>query len=258
MLAASFLERNSWVPGVVVAVVLFLIGTGITLYLRRRDKDSKHLDYQILSDTPILTRRDHPGILKVVVGSKVVSNPYITEVRFKNTGKQVIEADDFLGRISIQRSNAKVLTFNLVGESARNLIDYADLTFESSDEENPVQLKPLTLNSGDWFTVQMIYDSESTVAETISVTGRIKGQTRPPRLYQDREPMSSVNKTLLSTSGILSLILLILGLYAMSQPESVKAASSATTLGLALLTAGGVFWGVALNILWSHRLRKAN
>jgi hypothetical protein len=53
LLADSFLERNSWVPGVAAAVILFIVGTCITLYLRRRDKDSKHLDYRILSDTPI-------------------------------------------------------------------------------------------------------------------------------------------------------------------------------------------------------------
>lgn len=48
LLADSFLQRNSWMPGVVAAVVLFLIGTGITLYLRQRDRDSKHLDYASL------------------------------------------------------------------------------------------------------------------------------------------------------------------------------------------------------------------
>ncbi|WP_139809753.1 hypothetical protein [Mycobacterium avium] len=89
LLADSFLSRNSWLPGVVVAVVLFLITTGLALHWRNRDKDSKHLDYQILSDTPIVTSRDRPEILKVIYGANKVSNPFITELRFKNTGKQL-------------------------------------------------------------------------------------------------------------------------------------------------------------------------
>ncbi|WP_143119639.1 hypothetical protein [Mycobacterium avium] len=83
LLADSFLSRNSWLSGVVVAVVLFLITTGLALHWRNRDKDSKHLDYQILSDTPIVTSRDRPEILKVIYGANKVSNPFITELRSK-------------------------------------------------------------------------------------------------------------------------------------------------------------------------------
>jgi hypothetical protein len=214
LLANGFIERNSWLPGVAAAVVLFIVGTGITLYLRQRDKDSKHLDYQILSDTPIvISRRKRPEILKVVFGNTEVSNPYITEVRFKNTGKQVIQADDFLAQIAIQRRNAKVLDVNVVEESAKNLVEYAELTIDPADDEIPVHVKPLTLNRGDWFTIQVIYDSSVTADERVSVTCRINGEDRRPQVYQDREPIPTIVKTLLSVTAIFALILIAAGAY---------------------------------------------
>jgi hypothetical protein len=185
-LAASFLERNTWLPGVVVAIALFLITTGLGLYWRSRDRDSKHLDFRILSDTPIVTRRDRPEILKVMFGSTEVNNPYITEVRFKNTGKQVIESSDFLAPLTISRQDAKVLDFNGVDESEPGLIDAMEQTIDPQD--NNVKVMSTTLNSGDWFTVQVIYDVGKD--ENTTVTGRIKGQTRSPQQYQEREGLA--------------------------------------------------------------------
>lgn len=187
LLANQFLDHNPWLPGVAVAV----IGIGLTSYWRQRDKDSKHLDYQILSDTPIITSRDKPEILKVVFGETEVSNPYITEIRFKNTGKQVIEDGDFLSSFGIMRGNAKVLDANVVGESEEGLFEYVSVPIDPKNE--PVKINPNTLNRGDWFTVQVIYESGDD--ENITVTGRIKGQTRPPQEYQDREGLTSNART---------------------------------------------------------------
>lgn len=188
LLAANLLERNSWAPGVVVALVLF----GFSLYFRRRDKDSKHLDYRVLSDTPIVTSRDRPEILKVVYGAREVSNPYITEVRFKNTGKQVIEPDDFLEPMAIFREGAKVLDFNDVDQSEAKLVDHMEYVVDPPSHIRPVGVTPRTLNPGDWFTIQVIYDVEQ--GAEVVVKGRIRGQTRAPRAYEDREPLGAASK----------------------------------------------------------------
>jgi hypothetical protein len=220
LLAASFLERNSWVPGVVVAVVLFIIGTGISFYWRRGDKESKHLDYQILSDTPIITSRDKPQILKVIYGATEVTNPFITEVRFKNTGKQVIDADDFLGPMTILRRSAKVLDFNDVGQSEANLVDFMETSLDAPGENKPVVVTPNTLNPGDWFTVQVIYDSRK--RESVTVTGRIKGQTRPPQEYQDREGLTSSarSKFLIGAQSLLVVAIILLSITPGGHPSS--------------------------------------
>jgi hypothetical protein len=208
---ASFLQNNSWLPGVVVALALF----GFTLYFRRRDKDAKHLDYQIISDTPIVTSRDRPEILKVMYGANEVSNPYITEIRFKNTGNQVIEPDDFLEPMTISRKGAKVLDFNDVNQSERKLVDHMDYVIDPPSDTNPVEVTAYTLNTGDWFTIQVIYDVKH--KEGLTVTGRIKGQTRRPQSYQDRTPLSALSRFLIA-AGIICIAVGVYVLIRSPQP----------------------------------------
>jgi hypothetical protein len=256
-MANGFIERNSWLPGVVVAVVLFIVGTAITLYLRQRDKDSKHLDYQILSDTPIvISRRKQPEILKVVFGTREVSNPYITEVRFKNTGNQVIQADDFLAEIAIARKNAKVLDVNVVEESAKDIVEYASLTIDPVDGDIPVHIKPSTLNRGDWFTIQVIYDSSAAADEKVAVACRINGEDRPPQVYQDREPMPSRTKKFLSLLAFASLICLT-GSVLLDHTgiTSLTGTHGRSTLSGGLAAISGVFLGVASGVVLA-RFRK--
>jgi hypothetical protein len=244
LLANGFIERNSWVPGVVVAVVLFLITTGLALYWRTRDRDSKHLDYRVISDTPIVvSRRKRPEILKVVYGATEVSNPYVTEVRFKNTGKQVIEPDDFLTPPAILRRNAKVLDFNIVDESVQGLIDFTGQTVDPPSEENPIDVYPKTLNPGDWFTIQVIYDGGEDTP--VAVTGRIKGQTRPPRVYEDREPTPTNVKVLLAVAASVALIILTAGGYLahVGNPSHPPSPSAGFYAG-ALAVLGGTIFGV--------------
>jgi hypothetical protein len=204
LLAASFLERNSWLPGVVVAIVLFIIGTSVTLYLRRRDKDSKHLDYRIVSDIQIVRSHNRPETLKVVYGPLEVRNPFITEVKFKNTGKQVIEPEDFLAPVTILRPNAKVLDFNVVDESEKDLIDHISQIVDPPNEENPVEVVPKTLNHGDWFTVQLIYDVRK--HENVTAAGRIRGQTRQSQVYQEREPITRAGKKMIAGLALCALL----------------------------------------------------
>jgi hypothetical protein len=250
VLSAGFVERNSWVPGVVVAVVLFLIGTGITLYFRRRDKDSKHLDYQILSDTPIVTSRDRPEVLKVMFGATEVSNPYITEVRFRNTGKQVIEAEDFLSHFLITRKNAKALAANIVDESADGLVEFTLLGIDPPITESGVHIALATLNAKDYFTIQVIYDV--TEHEDVTVTGRIKGQTRQPQIYEEREPLSRRQKLRIAVVAGISLVCIAIAQFLSFGHKQ----NSAEVISGALAAAGGIFAGLAISPLY-RRSRKS-
>lgn len=156
-MAESFIERNPWSPGVAAAVVLFVIGTGITLHLRFRDKQSKTLDYRIVSDIPIITSHNKPELLTITFGKRDVQNPILTEVRFMNTGKKVIEPDDYLNELIVMRESAKVLDFNITDESEPNLTEHISHTYDGTAN---VVIEPRTLNPGDWFTAQILYDGD--------------------------------------------------------------------------------------------------
>lgn len=165
-----------------MAIVLFIIGTGITLYLRQRDKDSKTLDYRVIDDIPIFASSERPEDLKVVYKQIMVNDPRVSRVRFINTGKQVIETDDFLEPCSIRRPTGKLLDFDVVEQSEDNLVAKVEQIVARPDVPEQIDVYPKTLNPGDRFTVQLLYDGGADEKPTI--TGRVKGQTRGPTTYE--------------------------------------------------------------------------
>jgi hypothetical protein len=189
IVADSIWQRNSTMVSAVVAVLILIIGLLITWIWRRRDKATKTLDYRVVSDIPIVTRHDRPERLKIVYGTLEVIDPFITEIRFRNTGKQVIEATDFLEPLVISRPAAKLFDFNVVDQSEDNLVEKIEHVPPTQDRPGKVNVIPKTLNPGDWFTVQLLYDGDPSSPSTI--TGRIKGQTRRPRVYLTRQQRSA-------------------------------------------------------------------
>lgn len=180
LVAESFIERNPWFPGVAVAVGLFILATCITLFLRHRDKDSKHLDYRVVSDTPIFSGSDRPNHLKVSYFDEPVSDPRVTFIRFKNTGKQVIRPGDVLTKFSVSRGQAKLLDAKLMDGSARDLTN-----FDRNATTNHLELDLQTLNARDWFELRLIYDGGA--SDRLSVSGRLDGETRSSAVYRERD-----------------------------------------------------------------------
>jgi hypothetical protein len=54
ILADSFWERNSTVILLIATVAVSVIGWWLLWLWRQKDKDSKHLDYRVIEDIPIL------------------------------------------------------------------------------------------------------------------------------------------------------------------------------------------------------------
>lgn len=187
-MAESFIERNSWAPGVIVAVVLFVIGTATTLYLRHRDKERKTLDYRTLSNVAVLTNTSsRPERLKILFDSNEARDPFITQIRIQNTGKQVIEPEDFLTCIQISRESCKILEWGLVEESADGVSGYMGMT-EFSGEDARIDITPGTMNSRDSFTMQIVFDGDKDAP--LRVTSRMRGENRPMQVIApDRRAM---------------------------------------------------------------------
>jgi hypothetical protein len=183
------------------------LGTLLAMWLwRLRDRQSKTLDYLVISDIDILINR--PEKLKVVYGSDEVEvkDPRVTEIRFKNTGKQVIETDDFLEPVIMRRPNARILDFDVVEESDNHLVDKDTIELVTAEPDRPehVQLFPRTLNSGDWFTVQLVYDGGGSSSDMVFTT-RIKGQTRKIAAYTRQRDVARRRKRVWMAIGGLGL-----------------------------------------------------
>ncbi len=178
-MAESFLERNGTLFQILAAVLLAVITGLLTWYIGYRNRATKTLDYWVISDLAIVSSHNRPDRLKIMLGTIEVDNPFVTLIRFRNTGKQVIERDDFLRPIEICRGNTEVVDWNVVNQTEPNLADDIGLVAPvAGDKEfdEHISIKPNTLNPGDTFDVQITYDG--TLECQPEITVRIKGQTR--------------------------------------------------------------------------------
>lgn len=219
-MAESFIERNPWFPGVAVAVGLFILATCITLFLRHRDKDSKHLDYRVVSDTPIFSGSDRPNHLKVTYFDEPVSDPRVTFIRFKNTGKQVIRPGDVLTKFTVSRGQAKLLDAKFMDGPAWDIA-----CFDRNTTTNQLELELQTLNARDWFELRLIYDGG--VSDRLSISGRLDGETRPSAVYRERDRKQILVAVLSSLAAMGLGAGIVVGVYA-----AVSGQSNATLLAI--------------------------
>jgi hypothetical protein len=186
VLADSFLQRNATALGLVGTVIVGVIGWVVAWLIYKNGKRRKHLDYRVVSDIPILASGNRPQELKVVYGPLEVKNPRITEVRFRNTGNQVIDEADFLGRpFRIPpRPNARLLDFNVL-ERPTDLVAKLEQQVGDRGEYDPgtLMVYPKTLNADESFTVQLVYDGGEPDWQP-TVEGRIRDQTRDSIVYR--------------------------------------------------------------------------
>jgi len=190
LLAESWIERNSSVVNLIEMLAIGIIGWWLLWYFRGKDKYSKHLDYRVLDEVRILSGSDRPEKLKVIYGNREVIDPHIRQVRFKNTGNQPIDDTDFMQRpYEIVLPNVQLLDYAVIEESAPDLVnDIAEVIRSGKDARHTVSIAPNTLNAGDWFTVQLVYDFGPS-ADPPTVIGRIRGQTRPSQTYATDEEL---------------------------------------------------------------------
>lgn len=212
----DFLDQHSWVPGVLVAIVLFIITQAIFWFLRQQDKTSKTLDYEILSDTSILNNRLHGDVLKVTYRGREVNSPRIVRIRFTNTGNQVIKKTDFLEPCVISCGGIQILETTITDESDKNLI--LEIEKGTATGSSEVMLSCNTLNEEDTFTVQMVVDSRTPVQPHAS--SRIEGQTRKTELLSSKESWT-VTAPAAVAELITALLLILAGIVLVSSDNKI-------------------------------------
>jgi hypothetical protein len=213
LFAESFWERNSTAITVIVAIAVAAVGWYLLWYFYEKGKERKHLDYRIVSDIPIIANHKTPEELKVVYGPLELQKPRVTEVRFKNTGKQVIGIPDFLQKPYqiLPRPGAKLVDFTVV-ERPSDLVEKLELIVSSENkyyDPDTLLVYPNTLNSDDEFTVQLIYDGGYS-SQPPTVKGRIRGETRETTTYQLPDERSLKRSNILMFFGSAGLTVAIL------------------------------------------------
>jgi hypothetical protein len=259
LLAENFLHANPWVPAVVVTVVLFLLTWLFNSILRQRDRETKTFDYRVLSDISIFTEADRPEDLKVTYKGIIdVSDPRVTRIRFKNTGKKEIRSQDFEEAYRIERGNASFLDYKIL-ESSTAATELATINEVGAGTPEYIKFLPKTLNRGDWFTIQIFFDGGAD--QELSVIGRLTGETRPSGGYATRYELSRANRyRFLGIFQGFSMLATVLIFYAFGIEYLLPSANSDqhvfTTTLLFTIAAMGVAFTILGEIL-RYRARRS-
>lgn len=174
ILADSWLQRNPWASDAAIAVVGILATALVAGIVYAKSKKRKHIDYQILSDASLLSERAQSvDQLKVTIRDRVLVNPRVVTIQFVNTGNTEIVAGDFQDPIVVKHGgDARALDVSVIASSGQRMLER---TTQHGAGQTYVEIIPRLMNSGEGFTIQLLYEG----AEEITVSSWITGQTRP-------------------------------------------------------------------------------
>lgn len=176
-MAESFIERNGTAFQIGAGALFVVLASFVSWYFGSRNRMTKTLDYEVLSNVAVLTSTGtRPERLKILFDDTEARDPFITQIRIENTGKQVIEPDDFLTCIQICRDDCSILEWGVVDESADGVSGDIGMTLFPGECER-IDSTPGTMNPGDWFIVQIVFDGNKD--ESLCVTSRMRGEKRP-------------------------------------------------------------------------------
>lgn len=161
----NWFQENAWI----FTLASILVGAAIAVTIYNKNKRRKTLDWELKSDTRILshTAAVDGQDVKVMVGDEVLNNPRMLTYRFKNTGNVEIMRDDFLRDITLPEVDVISVSVNdLAG--IQLIVDF----------EPEVKVAADCLNPGEHLQVKYLVDNAS---GDVVPDFRVKGATRPPK-----------------------------------------------------------------------------
>ncbi|SIL69970.1 Uncharacterised protein [Mycobacteroides abscessus subsp. abscessus] len=180
-MAESFIERNGTAFQIAFGALFVILAAFLSWYFGSRNRMTKTIDYEVLSNVAVLTSTGaRPERLKILFDDTEASDPSITQIRIENTGKQVIEPEDFLTCIQICRENCTILEWGIVDQSADGVSGDIGMTWFPGECER-IDSTPGTMNPGDWFILQIVFDGDKD--EPLCVTSRMRGEKRPMQAF---------------------------------------------------------------------------
>lgn len=249
-MAESFIERNGTAFQIGAGALFVILASFLSWYFGSRNRMTKTLDYEVLSNVAVLTSTEaRPERLKIFFDETEARDPFITQIRIENTGKQVIEPDDFLTCIQICRDDCSILEWGVVEESADGVSGDIGMTLFPGECER-IDSTPGTMNPGDWFIIQIVFDGDKD--KPLCVTSRMRGEKRP---MQEILPQRQARRRRLILAVPASGIGALLGIAVastLSKHAHEPATSRLLVIALSFLSAG-LAWLQYRNAIASSR-----
>jgi hypothetical protein len=156
-------------------VVLAVIGIAATIWVARRERRPKTLDWEMLANLPIVGRgaTSMNGSKLEVVWDKTrpLTQPQLVKLRILNTGRREIEGDEYTEPVSVA-VQGEIIEATVTDTSPANVYPLGTVKLASKRE---VQLSPKLLNPEDWIDLQLLVDGEKAHPR---VKARFAGQNR--------------------------------------------------------------------------------
>ncbi len=175
----AFLRDPGWqfiwgLAGLILAVLLY-----------RLQRSRKELSYRIVSNNSLIFAQDTlNGGIQIAFLGKPVTDVRLVILRIQNTGNTPISKSDFEDGVQISFGDTcELLEFEYIGSHPKALSPSAVGTTSG------LSIKPLLLNSGDWFDFKFLL---SGYQGHLAVNGRIVGV--PEITERDLEHRQSVNR----------------------------------------------------------------
>lgn len=157
------------IASIIVALIVFLLQ-------RRR----KNLGYQILVDVQLIHRSKVLGDkLRIMYDDQEVKSVRLQQIRFIANGSKAISASDFERDIRIAYPEDAILLDVFLGQNKPS-----ELNIIADVESHSIRIKPLLLNPGDRFQIQIL----TTSLTTPIIEGRIKDVSKIEKILVGPSP----------------------------------------------------------------------
>jgi hypothetical protein len=174
LVAESWYVQNPWFGDLLIPILTFAAGGGLTLWAAWKYAKRTTLDYRVVTDVRVLApgTSDVRDALSVSVGDQLLKNPRLVVFRFVNTGNQTIDADDFESGITLG-SNVSVAHIG-AGNPQSGVAPVVAVGAPGSEP----RVWAKSINPGEFLEVQYVLDE---YAGPVIPIYRINGANRPPR-----------------------------------------------------------------------------
>lgn len=165
--------------GAVIALV-------IALAIAYSQRKPKILDYRVAATVAILNPKASQIQSKLSVNYRAIpmTNPHLTVVRIKNTGKVGVRRDDYVDPIEVTFKKGHAVDAFVSDQSAPDLVSANEVWELRPDPDNDdldvayIASRPKLLNQGEWYEIQILSEGR---LEGIKATSRFADQSRPMR-----------------------------------------------------------------------------
>jgi hypothetical protein len=186
----SVFSDPAWV-GVIVGVVAMVVGAAVAIVVGRWQRGPKpitELSYRLSTSKLISTRSG--ANLRIVLDDDELARGGLATLVVRNTGNQPIPRDAFDGPLELRfESGVRLLRAPVVAAHPASLEPHAEIGSAGSSGPKGIQMaparlviRPLSLNPGASFTVEMLVDGQLQFVRKARLFGNIVGVSEPRSL----------------------------------------------------------------------------